>query len=118
MTKRTKTQLAQDERDAARETLRDMLPAGATVYVIQRHVSQSGMSRRLSLLAIVSGELRDITVPAGRAMGDSVRDWHGHRTLMVNGCGMDMHYATVYGLSTALYGWEDGAGYLLRHHTI
>lgn len=100
MTTLTKKRIA--ERDEAREELRQILSVGDTVDVIQRHVSQSGMMRYLSLRA---GD-RDITSLAGKAMAEKVYDYHGHWALKVGGCGMDMHFATVYNLSRAL--WPNG----------
>lgn len=92
------------EVEAAREELRQILPPGAQVLVLQRHVAPSGMTRWLDLYAMVDGELRRITETAATAMDDhtTYKDGHGW-TLKVGGCGMDMHFATVYNLSRALY---------------
>ena len=40
------------ERQDAQDTLRRILPPGATVYTILRHVSRSGMRRRLDVYAL------------------------------------------------------------------
>ena len=90
-----------DEQEQARKDLRKMLKPGAEVKVVQRHVSSSGMSRRLSLFYVDGrGKMFDITRNAAAAMGERLQDdW----TIKVGGCGMDMHFATVYGLSRSLY---------------
>lgn len=98
----TKKEMALIERDEARAELRAMLKPGDTVNVIQRSVSQSGMSRQLSLFI----GTRNITHLAARAMGDKLDHKTGHAALKVGGCGMDMHFATVYNLSRSL--WPDG----------
>lgn len=116
MSKMSKAQHA-DMIEAQKE-LREILKPGDTVGVIQRHVSRSGMLRHLSLYA---GE-RNITHLAGRAMGDPAKDINGRWVLKVPGCGMDMHFATVYNLSRSLF-HEPGtvgedAGYALTHRTL
>jgi hypothetical protein len=72
------------------------------VYVTQRHVSRSGMMRYLSLSIIRDGRHVDITSEAAEAMDERVH-WHnGYAVLKVGGCGMDMHFATVYNLARAI----------------
>jgi hypothetical protein len=98
----TKAEQTRVERDEARAELRAMLNPGDTVNVIQRHVSQSGMMRKLSLFV---GDV-NVTNLAARAMGEKVDTSGYHNTIKVNGCGMDMHFATVYNLARAL--WPNG----------
>lgn len=113
MTNMTKKQRA--DMIEAQEELRTILSPGDTVNVIQRHVSRSGMMRHLSLFV---GD-RNITHLAGRAMGDPARDIKGHWVLKVPGCGMDMHFATVYNLAFVLFPSKDGdGGYSLTHRTL
>jgi hypothetical protein len=113
MARMTKAQQA--DTLAAQEELREILSPGDVVGVIQRHVSRSGMLRHLSLYA---GE-RNITHLAGRAMADPARDIHGHWVLKVGGCGMDMHFATVYNLARTLFPSTDSdGGYSLTHRTL
>lgn len=91
----------------AADDIRAMLADTATVYVIQRRVSTSGMNRKLSLLVLDTSdgipELRDITVKAAAVLGDRVHDVDGRHALSVNGAGMDMHFHIVYRLSGLLY---------------
>lgn len=98
---------------SAIEELCDIFPAGSTAYVVQRHVSQSGMMRRLSVLSVQDGEIRNVTYLVARAMGRKL-DRDPHFAIRVNGAGMDMHFALVYDLSRVLY----SDGYALTHRTI
>jgi len=111
-----------------------------TVFVNQRHVSRSGMTRYLDLyllpsydkaffwsqspLLILAGtqsqiEPRRITLLIAKAL-----QWPYHKereTLIVSGCGMDMHFHTVYSLSCLLYcnkHYDHEKAYYLKHQTI
>lgn len=97
----TKADRERTERENAAAELRSMLKPGDTVNVIQRHVSASGMQRHLSLFV---GD-QEITFLAATALGEKVAHTYG-AAIKVNGCGMDMHFATVYNLSRAL--WPTG----------
>lgn len=96
-------------RDAeqARVMLRALFPPGATVQTILRHVSASGMSRRIAVLAISldsrNGLPRavDVSHLVARACDRKLHDKGG---VIVGGCGMDMGFALVYDLSHELYG--------------
>jgi hypothetical protein len=90
-------------RDSMRADLRDRLKPGDTVYTILRHVSSSGMSRRISLAYVADGRICDITYSAAIALGSRVSDKGG---ILVGGCGMDMGFHLVYSLGAAL--WPDG----------
>ncbi len=101
-TKREKAQA----REEAIANLRSMLPPGSTVYTILRHVSRSGMMRRVSLSAIIDGLPHDLDGRAALACGWTWdRDNGGIR---VSGCGMDMGFHLVSTLSRVLY--PDGFG--------
>lgn len=100
-----------EAREHAIAHLRELLPPGTTVYTSLRHVSRSGMSRRIDLYVIrdnspvwLSGWYKTAT--------DTKRGKYDEVT--VSGCGMDMGYHLVYNLSRTLYpdGYEcigDGA---------
>ena len=83
--------------------LRALLSPGQTVYTILRHVSASGMTRRISLCAIADGGLRHLD-----NLVAALLDYrqHKHSGLIVTGCGMDMGFHLVYNLGAAL--WPDG----------
>lgn len=107
--KLTKKEQRTIEIQEAREQLLPILEKGNfTVYTELKHVSQSGMSRRISCyVATAPGELVNI-------------DWYIERMdlynrdiknggLKVSGCGMDMGFAVVYNLSSSLFRNEDGS---------
>ena len=76
------------------------------VYTILRHVSQSGMSRDISVKVIDSaGDLLDISYSVSKLIGWSLRP-KGHNAIRVTGCGMDMGFHLVSVLSWSLYGAE------------
>lgn len=86
--------------DAA-DRLRELLHDDPTVHVLTRHVSQSGMQRRMSLFVVSGGNLVDITARTAAVLGYRVRS--EDHTIAVRGVGMDMQYHIVYSLSRALY---------------
>jgi len=85
------------------DILRDMLKPGDTVHTILRHVSASGMSRRISTIIVSEGRIRDITNVVADACGYTLGQNPG---LPVNGGGMDMGFHVVYGLGATL--WPNG----------
>lgn len=93
-------------RQESLEHLRNLLKPGDTVSTILRHVSRSGMQRRISAVIARDGEVIDITWHAARAMGESVKQRGAYvqdAGIVMVGCGMDMGFALVYNLSYALY---------------
>jgi hypothetical protein len=97
----TKKAQKEAERQEAIEMLRKWVKPGSTVYTVLRHVSASGMSRRITLFVVHRGEAFNITGFAGRAM-----DWKVNRdelSLVVSGAGMDMGFHAVYTLSRCLF---------------
>lgn len=105
------------DRELARMELREMFAKQdrPTVYTVLRHVSQSGMSRDISLFIVEDNRLRNITYKVAIALGEKPKDKNGQRVIRVNGCGMDMGFHLVYGLSSVLYPNEDRGGYKLSH---
>lgn len=85
------------------DSLRKDLTPGQTVYCELRHVSASGMLRRISLFIVENGKIRSIDYFAAVVMGDKVSDKGG---IAVSGCGMDMGFHLVYTLGQCL--WPDG----------
>lgn len=103
--------------------LEEYLTDTRTVYTVLRSVSASGMTRHISLL--VAGidnagkpALFDITFHAAKVLGDKLQERNGHRTIKVNGCGMDMGFHLVYSLSSVLFAGQDRAGYELKQRWI
>lgn len=94
--------------DAQREAvdhLRELLPPGTVVHTILRHVSRSGMSRRISAVVIESNgstsSLDGLIARTGLFKGP--RSWSDPEGLRVGGAGMDMGFHLVYSLSRMLY---------------
>lgn len=126
----TKNARKEAEREDARIRLLSMLKPGDRVYTVLRHVSASGMSRRVSLVIPTMDHdgkpaVTSIDWLAARLLGYRQHDKGG---LVVTGCGMDMGFHVIYALGSAL--WPDGTpephgrrngepdtagGYALRH---
>ena len=106
----------------ARERLDELnVGIGARIYVIQRHVSSSGMTRFLSLFVMSNGEPRDITAAVAALFDEKIDD--ERHALKVQGCGMDMHFHTVYRLGRVLFEKGDlendeDPGYALHYRTL
>jgi len=98
------------------------------VYTVLRGVSRSSMTRWLDLFVIIKNEPYRITYSVA-----NILDWKYSRkreAIIVNGCGMDMGFHTVYSLSRVLYpkgfkvngigrngdtsGWDKDGGYKLK----
>ncbi len=109
------------DKEKKQELKKLLRKAGYKVYVIQRGVSQSGMTRKLDLIVFVKGfncplyTTQYITQTASELLGWGL-DKNGY--LIVKGCGMDMHFHTVYSLSAVLYGYKNRGGYKLTYKTL
>jgi hypothetical protein len=112
----------------ARDRLLEILTPGDTVFTILRHVSQSGMSRRIDLYAIQDNGPRYLSGYASTVLDMKLSDKGG---IVTGGCGMDMGFDLVYRLGAAL--WPNGTdkphgtrngepdsngGYALKHQWI
>lgn len=83
------------------QSLRESLKPGDTVYTVLRHVSSSGMSRRIDLYRLRDDRPEYLTVHAARVLGLKVSEKGG---LVVSGGGRDMGFHVVYSLSRAMFG--------------
>jgi hypothetical protein len=109
----TKRELAETEKEEFRQKLLKILKPGDTVFCILRHVSQSGMSRRISFYSSDgNGGLNWLDGYISKLL-DYKRKIRGPEGLTVGGCGMDMGFAVVYELGSAL--WPNGDGKYTRH---
>lgn len=133
-TKLTKKEQVKQDREQAREKLLKLLPPGKSVYTILRHVSQSGMSRHISICIVDGNEIDDITWLVARLTGDRIDRKTGG--IKVTGCGMDMCFHVVYTLGRYLYpdgfklaanqrgrngdnsGYDKDGGYALEHRRL
>lgn len=90
----------QDQAEAL-ANLRNWFPAGSTVYTILRHVSASGMSREIGVLAnLGAGDFRHPNYAVAVALGLTLGKRDG---VKIGGCGMDMGFHIAYELSHKLY---------------
>ena len=93
------------EKESAAAQLRRLIAPGDTVYTILRHVSSSGMTRRIDVYIIEDNKPFFITGLVGKAAG--YRHEYKKGGLVVSGCGMDMGFEVVYNLGRVL--WPGGA---------
>lgn len=83
--------------------LRKIIKPGDTVYTVLRHVSRSGMYRRIDLYKMTKDGPIWLTGPVGRVLEITEKREGG---LGVSGCGMDMGFHLVHSLGYALFGEE------------
>lgn len=97
----TKAQTA--ERAEARELALKLLQPGDTVHTILRHVSRSGMLRRVSPVRIWNeGQTYHLDHLANRLI-NGTRSVDNGDGVPMQGCGMDMGFELVYLLGRYLY---------------
>lgn len=96
----TKAQKQSEVAEAIRE-LRKLLKPGDRVYSIIRHVSSSGMSRRIDFYTIKGNRPMFLTWYIGRLLG--YKRPVGKDGIVVGGCGMDMCFHIVYELGRTLF---------------
>ena len=110
----TKKQIKEQERQAMIEQLKLIMPEGSKVYTCLRSVSQSGMTRNISLIVFKKDPQGDYTLhpnyTASKLLGWKLTSKFGHDAIRVSGCGMDMGFHLVYTLGQILY----GDGYKLK----
>jgi hypothetical protein len=113
----SKRALKELERVESIERLRGILDGDEkpTIYTILRHVSDSGMSRDISLLYVKGNSIYHLNYSVACALGDRLVSRNGSDAIRVHGCGMDMGFHLVYSLSSVLYAGEDRAGDVLSH---
>jgi hypothetical protein len=113
----TKKEIKNQAQEEAKARILELLDTGAerpTIYTILRKVSSSGMSRQISLKVIKEGVLYDITYSAAILLDLPLVEGF-NRAVRVNGCGMDMGFDLVYGISSRLFADQERAGYTIRH---
>lgn len=104
-------------KEYARARLLEMLRHGDTVYTVLRHVSSSGMSRRIDLYTMKDNRPQYLSGYASNLIGWKLSNNGG---IVVSGCGMDMGFHLVYTLSAILFRdnpieGRNHSGYELRH---
>jgi hypothetical protein len=108
------TRATQSAKEEARENLQKWVKPGDTLYTVLRHVSRSGMSRRIS---VVKPYIRDddgtidfvrLDYNVAGALGWPIKS--AKEGICVDGCGMDMGFHLIYELGQVLF----GNGYALK----
>lgn len=94
------TRFTKDEIASFTEKLRAQLPPGSSVYTSVLHVSRSGMSREIAAYVHTPTGIENISWQVAAITGQRYGERGG---VIVGGCGMDMTFALVYGLSRRLY---------------
>lgn len=89
------------EQTEAADQLRALLPPGTIVHTILRHVSRSGMLRRIDPLIVVDGDFRYLTYSACVVLDEPPQ--YAGDGIRMGGAGMDMGFSLVYDLSRRLY---------------
>lgn len=84
----------------ARDSIREWIKPGQTIFYNVKHVSASGMTREISLHFIEDGDIRWLSGMAAKACG---RRLGKHDGVIIGGCGMDMGFALIYELGRVLY---------------
>ena len=115
---KSKAQVEREQMESAREHLRELFKTDQTVYTRLLSVSRSGMHRVISLHVARDNRINDITWYVAKATGRKMKEVHGSRGIGIDGCGMDMGFSLVYGLSCRLYcdgDYDHDAAYRLQH---
>ena len=86
--------------EQSKQTLLDWIKPNQTIFTTIKHVSVSGMSRRISCYIIQGDNIKCIDNWVGEIVGWKHSDNGG---IVVNGCGMDMAFHLVYTLSSVLF---------------
>jgi len=112
--------VTKSEREEAAATLRELCPAGSTVYGTIHSVSRSGMSRHMSLYVIEEVEATEEERLAGHLFGHRIRCIdrlacrvgcagnysESKEDIQISGCGLDLIHHAVSTLAYSLYGNE------------
>lgn len=79
--------------------------ADYAIYTKLNHVTQSGMTRFISVICIIDNRPYDYSYLVSKILDSKISNLHGG--IKVGGCGMDMGYHLVSNLSYALYETDD-----------
>lgn len=93
--------VSKENQEKARVRLLGLIKPGDTIHTVLRHVSRSGMSRRIDLYKLDGTDAIYLTASVADLLGYRCKTFDNGLT--VNGCGMDMGFAVVYDLSYTLF---------------
>jgi hypothetical protein len=112
----TLTETPLTEQEAARQQLRELIKPGETLYTMLKHVSRSGMKRVVDVYRMQDNEPLRISWSVAKAAGFTYDK--KHEGVTVSGCGLDVGFEVVSGLSMALFcpdKYDHDAAYSLKH---
>jgi hypothetical protein len=89
----------------SKAALLEWLKPGMTVYTILDSCSRSGMCRHIRLVVLEGDSPRYLSYHAAKVLGYKC-DRHSD-AIRITGCGMDMGFALVYELSSALFARDE-----------
>ena len=125
----TKAEYERKHESYCRKMLKKFLKPGQVVYTVLRHVSASGMQRRIDAYTVHKGRLVYLSGYAEGVTGYK-RGANG-QGLVMGGCGMDMGFQLVYSMGLGIWpkgtrkphGMRNGepdsnGGYALKHEWI
>jgi hypothetical protein len=92
------------EKNEALKHLRKIIKPNDVINCFLRHVSSSGMTRRISFYVIKNNKLIGLDWYIEKVLG--YKRNYNNEGLVVGGCGMDMGFAVVYELGLSL--WPKG----------
>lgn len=92
-----------DQIDEGKEALRKTLKPGDTIYLIERHRTDSGMARFISLFLFKAGKPVSLTNSTAAALGYSLLRKEGHDTIRVNGFEKEAAFEPVSQISSLLW---------------
>ena len=100
-------------KDEAIKRLKEEIKKGDTLYTQLNHVSQSGMTRHISVRQIKKNYPLDWTRLVSIALDwkEAKNRFGNYNGIKVGGCGMDMGFHLIYTLSNVLY----NDGYAIKH---
>jgi hypothetical protein len=98
MSKASKAQV-----EESRKGMLEILKPGDTVRTILRHVSRSGMCRRISPVIIKDGSILHPDYAVSVLLNGKPLRYSDPEGVRMDGCGMDMGFALVYNLSCLLF---------------
>lgn len=92
------------QKNAALETLKEILKEGDTVYGIVKNVSKSGLSRVMRFYVIKENAPIRLTWLVGELLGARYSD--KFEGIVIRGCGLDVYADTVFRVSNKVFGDE------------
>jgi hypothetical protein len=110
-----KVKVSKEELEEWKEDMRREMPPGSRVFTLLRHVSRSGMQRKIGVYTFR---------PDTERPGEVIKRWWSYRVaavlgwgfddktecVVVNGCGMDCGFHLIHELSMALYYKHEATG--------